>query len=114
MSRIFREVNSWSWTDVEEVVRRDDVDELVYAVIAVSLHHADYAQASSLCELLSSHRNHTIRGNALLGFGHIARRFRRVSPAARAKLELGLVDEHPYVRGQAICGMSDAEFFVSV
>ncbi len=51
----------------------NDVDTLRRAVVFASLYEEDRAYALELCLNLSSHPNPGVRGNAILGFGHIAR-----------------------------------------
>ena len=61
----------------------------------------------------AAHPHFNVRGNALLGLGHIARRHRRLDRArSQAALEAGLQDAHAYVRGQADAAAGDVEHFL--
>jgi hypothetical protein len=54
-----------------------------------------------------------VRGSALLGFGHLARRFRELDAGrVRPLLLAGLADPDPWVRGQADAAADDAEFYL--
>jgi hypothetical protein len=98
---------------VEEALRRDRPDEVKRVVIGLALHSMDGAFVEQLCRRLATHGNEEVRGNAILGFGHLARRFRRLSPEARGLIQQGLSDTSEYVRGQAHAAADDADFFLS-
>jgi hypothetical protein len=55
-----------------------------------------------------------VRGNALLGFGHLARVLgvMREPEAVRALVEAGLADPDPYVSGQSEAAASGLEHFL--
>jgi hypothetical protein len=54
-----------------------------------------------------------VRGNAVLGFGHLARRFRRLDEGVvRPIIENALLDADPYVRGQADAAADDVAHFL--
>ncbi len=55
-----------------------------------------------------------VRGNALAGFGHLARRFGRLdSRAIKRRVEIGLYDRNDYVRQQARSAAEDLHTFLS-
>jgi hypothetical protein len=98
--------------EVEAALARDDPEELLRAVLSVALHSDDSAWATSICLRLSSHGHFNVRGNAILGLGHIARRYRHLDSGAREVIEAGLRDSDPYVRGQADDAAEDARHFL--
>lgn len=84
----------------EAAVVRDERAALLYVPVAAALESDDLEWAQDLCVRLATHPHFNVRGNAILGFGHQARRFgtldrARVEPLLRAALR----DAHPYVRG---------------
>jgi hypothetical protein len=99
--------------DVERAVTSSDAEVVLRAVLAVALHDEELAWSEALCERFARHPNPGLRGSALLGFGHLARRFRELD-AARVQplLEAGLVDADAWVRGQSETAADDAEFFL--
>jgi hypothetical protein len=105
-------IDPMSREEVEAVLARDDPDELLRAVLAVALQSEESEWAGSVCLRLASHRHFNVRGNAILGFGHLARRYRRLDPAAGEIIEAGLRDVDPYVRGQADAAADDAEQYL--
>ncbi len=107
MKSIFQSLEFYEHSDVEEALTRDDPEELPYVVVAVALNDTDYSFADRLFVRLAHHRDATVRGNALLGFGHLARRFGEVSPEGRVLVEAGLHDPDPHVRAQAHSAFED-------
>jgi hypothetical protein len=88
-------------------------DELVRAVLAVALHDDDRAWAEAFCERFARHPDPGVRGSALLGFGHLARRFGELDAARiRPLLVAGLADPDSWVRGQSEAAAVDAEWFL--
>lgn len=94
--------DGWTEQDVEAVVSRGVPDELLYVPIVITMDPPDCAWAEAICLSLAKHPHFNVRGNAILGFGHLARTCRcldlaTVSPVIAAALQ----DEHEYVRGHA-------------
>lgn len=67
---------------------------------------------AAFCERFISHPDPSVHGAALLGFGHLARRFRHLDARLGPVLETGLADPDPWVRGQAGCAADDAGHFL--
>lgn len=100
--------------DVEEALLRDDPLELAPLIteVALSAEESDWAQAC--CVQLSRHRNAEVRGNAVMGFGHLARRFGQLD-AHRVKriVERARYDRHEYVRAQGQSAAEDLATFLA-
>ena len=69
-------------SEVEAALERDDPNELMDLVIELATDGPDRDFAETCCVRLARHRNAMVRGNALLGFGHLARRFGRLTRGA--------------------------------
>jgi len=109
----YREIGPWKHEDVEEAVRTDDTEALRLAVIGVSMHDDDWRYAQDLCVRLSSHAHFNVRGNAVLGFGHIARVHRQLDRTlVQPIIQAALRDENDYIRGQADCAKDDTALFL--
>jgi len=108
----YEAIDPISREDMAAALARDDPDELLRAVLAVALHAEELEWAFSICLRLASHQHFNVRGNAILGFGHLARRFGRLDPVAQDVIEAGLGDSDPYVRGQAGDAADDAQHFL--
>ena len=85
--------------------------ELYRIVIALALHDPDPDWAEQYCLTLALNADPTVRGNAILGFGHLARRFKRVPASAVPLVAAALRDVDEHVRGQAESAADDIEFF---
>lgn len=109
----YEESQSFSRDEVESAISADEVDALIEMVVAVSMQAEDSAWAESVCLRLAAHSNCTVRGNAVLGFGHIARIHRKIKHPGVAKLlQEALYDPHQYVRGQASVAADDVQHFL--
>ncbi|KAB2909368.1 MAG: hypothetical protein F9K40_03865 [Kofleriaceae bacterium] len=86
--------------------------ELHRAIISLALTDADRAYVESACIDLSQHRDEFVRGNAILAFGHLARRFGELSRGCAQLIERGLTDPSAHVRAQAWAAADDVQFFL--
>ena len=105
----------WNEADVEAVVERGDPDELLYVPIVVGMNAPDCNRewAEGLCIKLAKHPNFNVRGNAILGLGHIARTCRALNlEAAVPAVQKALKDENAYVRGHAEDVVGDLKVFL--
>ena len=101
---------------VEDALERDDPIELQDVILEVALESGEPNRewAECCCAQLARHRNAHVRGNALAGLGHLARRFGRLDPQRVHRLvEIGLYDRHEYVRAQARSAAEDIETFLA-
>jgi hypothetical protein len=108
----YEAIDPMSRQEVDAALTRDDPEELLRTVVAVALHSEDLEWASSVCMRLASHSHFNVRGNAVLGFGHLARRYGRLDSAAREVIEAGLRDRDSYVRDQAYSAADDVQHFL--
>jgi hypothetical protein len=102
---------------ITAALARNDPDELLHIPIALSLNPPEDEQpgyAEVVCLQLAAHPHANVRGNAILGFGHLARTAGviRDVETVRALVLAGLADPDPYVSGQADSAASDLEFFL--
>jgi hypothetical protein len=109
----YRPVPEMGVADIEAAIERNQPDELLTAVLSASLYSDDLKWAEGVCLRLSEHPHVNVRGNAIQGFGHLARihgslDLSRVLPVIQA----GLQDSHEYVRAQAYSAADDVEHFL--
>jgi HEAT repeat protein len=105
--------DGWTMEDMEAAIQRNVPEELLYVPPFISLDPPDCAWATDVCLRLATHPHSDVRGNAVLGLGHLARTCGslsedRVAPVLRAALQ----DEHPDVRAHAHDAISDVEKFL--
>ncbi len=99
---------------MKAALARDDPEELLQLVISIGLYAEDPVWSQSICQRLSRHPHHIVRGNAVLCFGHLARRFGALDRNIVLPLiESALIDEDSYVRGQARGAAEDVRHFLN-
>lgn len=99
---------------VEDAIERDDPIELMDLVLDIGHSAPSREWAQSCCVQLAKHRNANVRGNAVIAFGHLARRFGRLDPQrVRRLVEIALHDPSDYVREQAQTAADDLTTFLS-
>ncbi len=110
---IYEEIKKFSKQEVEKAISKDDPKELLYAVLSVTLYseNADYAE--KICVQLSNHKHFNVRGNAILGFSHIARIHEKLNEnIVKPIVENALKDDNEYVRVQAEGAKEDLEHYL--
>ena len=99
---------------LQEALRHDDPTVLAQMIIGAALYEEDFDVVEAACVQLSAHPDEIVRGNAVLGFGHLARLFGRAGTIAVDIVKKALLDESSYVRGQAHAAASDLEHFLGL
>ena len=98
----------------EHALLRDDPFELQDLIAEIALESDTRVWAECCCAQLTKHRNAEVRGNALRGFGHLARRFGILDPnRVRPLIETGLHAHHEFVRNEAESAADDVETFLA-
>jgi hypothetical protein len=103
-----------SKAEIEAAISQNDPNELLYAVVSAALYSDDSNWAESVCLRLAKHEHFNVRGNTILGFGHIARIHQQLDEdRVKPLIEAALRDESDYVRDQADSAADDVEFFLN-
>ena len=109
----YEAIPALSVAQVEAAMLRNEPEELLVAVLSAALHASNLEWAQGVCGTLSVHGHFNVRGNAILGFGHLARIHGRLDRVVvQPIIEAGLVDPNEYVRGQADAAADDVEHFL--
>ncbi len=99
---------------IEAALERDDSIELMDLIAQIALEESDRRFAENCCARLAKHRNAIVRGNAVLGFGHLARRFGQLDGRRIHRLvDVALHDQSDYVRTQAESAAQDLATFLA-
>src|SRR5262245_49626927 len=99
--------------EIESAILRNDLEELLYAVLSVALYSDAPVWEECVCVRLSNHEHFNVRRNAILGFGHIARIHRKLTMSiVKPLIEAALQDQNDYVRGHADDAADDVELFL--
>jgi hypothetical protein len=97
-----------------KAIAENNADILGPMIIAAALYEDDFDTVYSACVQLSSHPDEVVRGNAILGFGHLARLFGRLGNEAPGLVKRALADTSSYVRGQAHAAAGDLQHFLRI
>lgn len=102
---------------IAQALARNAPEELLHIPIALSMDppeedHPGYAE--KICRELATHADSNVRGNAILGFGHLARTAGIIwkPKEVRALVEAGFADPSEYVRGQSEAAADDLRHFL--
>ena len=97
----------------EALIEQDETTSLREVAREIGLEAADREWAQSCLIQLARHRDAEVRGNALEGFGHLARRFGRLDPGrVRRIVAIALVDPSQLVREKARSAALDLRTFL--
>jgi hypothetical protein len=108
----YRDPGKVTHDSFKELSVGNDYVALAEAIVSLALYDADRVFCERNLVELAEHEDQRVRGNAILGFGHIARRFGECSPEVRELIEAASRDESEYVRGQATSAVDDLTFFL--
>ena len=95
-------------SEIEAVIEEDDIEEVLGATIEIALGSSDPIWATECLIRLAQHPDTDVRGNAMIGFAHLAGRFEDFEKEkALPVLEAGLQDLKPHVREQAEAALGE-------
>lgn len=102
----------WTRATIKKLLSEADPHVLPQIPIIVSMDPPDCQWALSICVALSRHGDTTVRGNSVLGFGHLARNCPGLDLSPVAPILHGALDDpQPYIRGQADAARDDIEHY---
>lgn len=109
--------DGWTEKDIEAAIERNNPDELLRVPIIVGMNAPDCEQAwaENVCCSLCEHPHFNVRGNAILGLGHIARTCRKLDlDRAVPLISNAFNDPHEYVRSHANNAACELELYLGV
>ncbi len=99
MKKKFQDLEVITVKDLHLALLRNDPEELQLMSITIALSDLDFNLIQSVCIRLCSSEDSKVRSNALVSFGHLARRFRTLDErSVKPLLESSLRDPDQYVR----------------
>lgn len=107
----------WTEADIDAALQRGDPEELLYVPIVLGMNAPDCERGwvEGICFHLATHHHFNVRGNAILGLGHVARTCGALdTETAVSIIARALTDESEFVRGQAQCAADDLETYLGV
>ena len=85
-------------SDVAAALERNDLAELRLMAVTVALSDLELSLSQSICVRLCANPDSKVRGNALIGLGHLARRYRKL--------------DEPIVKPLIVSGLQDIDVFI--
>jgi hypothetical protein len=70
---IYKPLEEFSNEQINEILKRNNIDELLLLPLSVGEYHENWKYAQDICVKLSVHDNPAIRASAVLGLAYIAR-----------------------------------------
>lgn len=99
--------------ETELAISRNMIEELQPLPISIGLYIDDLVWAQAICAKLAQHSDAITRGNALLAFGHLARRFGALDESLVRPIISGAhSDSSPFVQGQLDACKDDLQLFL--
>jgi hypothetical protein len=109
----YHEVPTVSNEEMIAALQRNDPAELVVAVLGLALYNEDRGFSEETCVKLARHSDTNVRAAAIVGFGHLARRFRVLNEdIVRPIIEAALGDPSGWIRGKAEDAADDVVHFL--
>jgi len=109
----YEEIPNLTVSEVEMAIQNNNPESLRVVPISVSFYATNLRWAEQICLHLSKHPNNNVRGNAILGLGHLARRFGTLTQVlVQPVLEQALQASNVFIRGQAEAAAGDIELFL--
>lgn len=109
----YEEIQPATAADVREALEQSEMEKASELIVGMALHSPSADSAVQSCLEAAGFPHPAVRGNAILGLGHLARRFgylerSRVEPVLAA----ALADPDSYVRNQALAAADDIQQFL--
>lgn len=94
------------------LIYSDDPDAIVRGLVSLALYAEDLEFIQNTMLEYSQHKHENVKGIAILGFGHLARRFGTIDKELVLPIVYaGLQDESEIVRGHADSALNDIQMF---
>lgn len=98
--------------EVLTLIYSDDRDAIVRGLVSLALYAEDPEFIQNTMLEYSQHTHENVKGIAILGFGHLARRFGTIDKELVLPIVYaGLQDESAFVRGHANSALDDIQMF---
>jgi hypothetical protein len=94
-------------------LKSNDERRIVNALLGLALNEQDWKWVQDICIKFSSHSSHSVRGIAILCFGHLARIHRELEiEKVLPIVKKALYDSNDFVKGHANNALDDIQFFL--
>jgi hypothetical protein len=108
----YEPIPDWTDAEIHRIIEHGDLRELALVPLVASMEPTSRVHAEQICLRFASHPDVNVRGNAMEGFGHIARIFRSLNKRLiEPVMEAGMSDPDDWVRGKADDAADDIEWY---
>jgi hypothetical protein len=105
--------DGWLKGDISKAIKNGRLVDLVVIPGTISMDPLDSKWTQKILSRLATHPHPHVRGNAIGGFGHLARTTRKLTKKLVFPLIMeAFLDEHEYVRGKADDAASDIRVYM--
>lgn len=109
----YKSIKKYSREEIEKALADNNSDKLSLMVLSVALYSNDFEYAENFCIQLSNHEHFAVRGNAIQGFGHIARVHGKLNEEKiKPIIKTALRDNNELVRDNANNAKDDTKTFL--
>jgi len=112
MERIYKPLDSLTNEDIDKILDRNDIDEIIILPLSVGENHTNWKYAQEICVKLSRHENANVRANAILGFSYIARVHGKLEKHIVKPIILKELRENKEFEGTIIDSIMDINIFL--
>ncbi|WP_233500621.1 hypothetical protein [Paenibacillus antibioticophila] len=112
MERIYKHIEEYSDQEIEEMLERQEVEELMYLSLSVGMYHHNWKFAQDICLRLAQHENPIVRSNAIMGIAHVARTKRKLDKRLVKPIVLKELRENKENKGTILDAISDINLFL--
>ncbi len=111
--RIYKPLPALTRDQVEAAIKNNDIGTLISSALSVATYDRDWKYAQDVCLRLAHHTDATIRGNAILAIGYIARVHRKLEKhVVEPVLLRARRDPEAWVRARAEDAIDDVNLYM--
>ncbi|WP_246070708.1 hypothetical protein [Paenibacillus kobensis] len=110
--RIYKPLDELSNDEINEIMARNELDELRSLPFSVGMYHPNWKYAQDLCIKLSQHEDAALRANAVLGLAYVARTKAHLEKHLVKPVLLRELRENPEYRWRINDAIGDINLFL--
>lgn len=113
MERRYQEISEYTDQEMELILERAVIEELILLPLSVGLYHHNWRTAQKVCLELGRHENAHVRANAVLGLAHTARTKGALDKRLVKPMVLRELRDNTRYRGTITDAISDMNLFLN-
>jgi hypothetical protein len=110
--RIYKHIEEYTDQEINEILERQEIEELIYLSLSVGLFHHNWKFAQDVCLSLIQHEDSNVRANAVFGLAHIARTKRHLDKRIVKPVILRELRENKKHKQTILDAITDINFFL--